>query len=140
MIQQVKDFFVRYERANASSDVGGISALYADIFMFAGPNGIQVINREAFLKVIPKRKAHFSSMGLSETALSSVDACPVGSKYLEAKVTWRMTLQEASGRRNLEALATYALMRREGNDLSIVFQIDHQDLATVIKATQNMEQ
>lgn len=137
MIDQVKEFFGRYERANSSSDAAAIGELYAEIFMFGGANGVQVIHREDFLKVVPKRKAYFSSLGLSETALNSVEAEAMSSKYAWAKVTWRMTLRDKSGERNLDALATYVLMRSNGEELSIVFQVDHQDLATVIQEMQN---
>jgi hypothetical protein len=132
MIDQVKEFFGRYEKANSSADAGAIGELYADIFMFGGTNGVQVIHREDFLKVVPKRKAYFSSLGLSETTLHSVEVQPMSSKYLQAQVTWRMTLRDESGERSLDALATYVLMLENGEELSIVFQVDHQDLATAI--------
>jgi hypothetical protein len=132
MIEHVKEFFARYERANSSSDAGAIGGLYADTFMFGGANGVQVIHREDFLKLVPKRKAYFTSMGLSETALHSVEVHPISSKYLQAEVTWRMTLRNESGARNLDVLATYVLMLANGEEVSIVFQVDHQDLATVI--------
>jgi ketosteroid isomerase-like protein len=140
MKQQVKKFFLQYERANSSSDVLGISALYADTFMFGGPNGVQTVSKGDFLKVIPKRKAYFSSMGLSETQLKSVEANPIDSIYLLAKVAWKMKLQNSSGSRTLHTFATYILMRGSEGALSIVFQIDHQDLANVIKELQNTEQ
>jgi len=66
MDQRIKEFFLKYEKANSSSDVSAIGALYADTFMFGGTNGVQAVKREDFLKVVPKMKAHFSSMGLSE--------------------------------------------------------------------------
>jgi hypothetical protein len=138
MDQAVKEFFLQYERANSSSDVSGISALYADTFMFGGPNGVQAVNKGDFLKVVPKRKAYFSSMGLSETQLESVEANPLDSKYLLANVAWRMKLQ--TGSRTLHAFATYILVRGNGDALSIVFQIDHQDLASVIYELQNTQQ
>ena len=140
MDQGVKEFFSQYERANSSSDVPGISALYADVFMFGGPNGVQAVKTEDFLKVIPKRKAHFSSMGLSESKLGSVDAIPLDSTYLLAKVAWNMKLQNSSCIRYLNASATYILMRGNGGALRIVFQIDHQDLASVIKELQSTQQ
>ena len=67
MDQRIKEFFLQYEKANSFSDVSGISALYADTFMFGGPNGVQAVNKGDFLKVVPKRKAYFSSMGLSDS-------------------------------------------------------------------------
>jgi ketosteroid isomerase-like protein len=140
MDQRVKEFFLQYERANSSSDVSGISALYADTFMFGGPNGVQSINKGDFLKVVPERKAYFSSMGLSETQLESVDASPIDSKYLLAKVAWKMKLQNSSGSRTLDTYATYILAQAGGDELSIVFQIDHQDLASVVKELQSTQQ
>jgi hypothetical protein len=43
-----------------------------------------------------------------------------------------MTLQKSSGKRELDTFATYILERGDGDALVIVFQIDHQDLASVI--------
>jgi hypothetical protein len=140
MDQRVKEFFLQYERANLSSDVSEISALYADTFMFGGPNGVQAVKKEDFLKVLPKRKTYFSSMGLSETQLESVDANSLDSKYLLAKVGWRMKLQNSSCNRTLDTFATYVLVQGNGDALSIVFQIDHQDLASVIKELQGTQQ
>jgi hypothetical protein len=40
----------------------------------------------------------------------------------------------------VHAIATYILVRGNGDALSIVFQIDHQDLASVIKELQNNPQ
>jgi hypothetical protein len=136
----VKEFFLQYERANYSSDVSVISGLYADTFMFGGPNGVQAVKKEDFLRVVPKMKFQFSSMGLSETHLQSVEAKPLDSKYLLVKVGWRMKLQNSSGMRHLDTSATYLLARGNGDALSIVFQIDHQDLASVVKELQNTEQ
>jgi hypothetical protein len=108
--------------------------------MFGGPNGVQAVKKEDFLSVVPKRKAQFSSMGLSETQLQSVEVEPLDGKYLLAKVGWRMKLENASASRHLNTLATYVLARGDGDALSIVFQIDHQDLASAIKGLQNTQQ
>ena len=132
MDHQVKEFFLKYEKANSSSDVSAIGGLYADAFMFGGTNGVQAVKKEDFLKVVPKMKAHFSSMGLSETQLLTVAANPLDSKYLLAAVVWRMKLQNSSASKQVDASATYVLARGQGDALSIVFQIDHQDLASLI--------
>ncbi len=140
MDQRVKEFFVRYERANSSSDVAAIGGLYADTFMFGGPNGVQAVKKEDFLKVIPQKKAHFSSMGLSETQLQTVETNPLGPKYLLATVMWGMKFRNSSGSKHLDAFATYVLVRGQGDALSIVFQVDHQDLAGVMKEHQITQQ
>lgn len=132
----VNEFFLRFEKANSSADVLEIGGLYADTFMFGGPNGVQMVQKESFLKVLPKMKAHYSSMGLSQTQLQTVETSPIDSKYLLAKVAWRMTLRAPSRNGYVDASATYVLMQVSGNSLSIVVQIDHQDLASVIKEQQ----
>jgi hypothetical protein len=69
-----------------------------------------------------------------------VDANSLDSKYLLAKVGWRMKLQNSSCNRTLDTFATYVLVQGNGDALSIVFQIDHQDLASVIKELQGTQQ
>jgi len=139
MDQRVNEFFLQYERATSSSDVSEIGGLYADTFMFGGPTGVQAFKKEDFLKVVPKIKTHYSSLGLSETQLQAVEANPLDSKYLLAKVAWRMKLRNSSGTKQVNAFATYILVRGSGDALSIVLQIDHQDLASVIKKQQNTQ-
>ena len=100
--------------------------------MFGGANGVQAVTREDLLKFIPRMKARLSAMGLSGTELRNVEVSAIDSKYLLAKVDWTMKIRSSSGSRDLDAFATYVLMRGEDGALSIVFQIDHQDLATLI--------
>src|SRR5581483_11536776 len=111
MDQRVKEFFLKYEQANFRSDLDGIGSLYADTFMFGGPNGVQAVKKEDFLKVVPKMKAHFSSMGLSGTELQSVEASALDSKYILATVVWKMNLTAAFASRQLKAPASYVLVR-----------------------------
>ena len=138
MDQQVKQFLEQYERANASSDLTTIGTLYADTFMFAGPKGVQAVKKDDFLKVVPKMKAHFAQMGLSETRLHSIETTALDLKYALAKTAWKITVRNPNGStKNLDALATYILERRDAGNLAIVVQIDHQDLATAIEAHRN---
>jgi ketosteroid isomerase-like protein len=135
--QQVKAFLETYAKANSSSDLSVIGSLYADAFMFAGPNGVRAVRKEDLLKVIPKMKAYFASIGLSETHLHSVEAAAVDSRYLLAKARWEMTVRDQNGDcRQLDAFATYVLERKDDDTLCIVLQIDHQDLATLIRTHQ----
>ncbi len=63
MDQRVKEFFLQYERANSSGDVSAIGGLYADIFMFGGPKGVQSVKKDDFLRVIPKITNRSSGFG-----------------------------------------------------------------------------
>jgi ketosteroid isomerase-like protein len=136
MSQQVKEFFRTYEKANSTSDLATIGNLYAGTFMFGGANGVQAVKREDFLKVVPRMKAHLASMGLSATQLRAVEVNTIDTKYLLAKVDWRMQIRSSSDSKHVDASATYILMREQDDTLSIVFQIDHQDLATLIRDQQ----
>lgn len=134
MDQQLVQFFSQFEKANQSSDIVAIGALYGENFMFGGLKGVQTIQRDAFLKLIPKMRAYFSSMGLFERSVHSLEAQEINSKYALVKVGWRMGVQTSTTTRQIEVFASYILMRDEEQALSIVFQIDHQDLSAVIKS------
>ena len=134
MDQLIEQFFQQFERANTSSDLATIGRLYADTFMFGGANGVKVVKKEDFLKVVPRMKAHYASMGLSGTELMTLEASALDKRYILAKARWRMTLRDLNGdRKPIDAFATYLLESKEDNTLSIIVQIDHQDLATLIK-------
>lgn len=137
MDQLVRHFLERYERANAGSDWAAVGKLYADTFMFGGASGVQIVRKDDFLRLVPRIKVHFASLGLSETQLQTVEASAMDAKYLLAKAAWKMTVRHLTGgRTQVNAFATYVLERQEEDTLSIVFQIDHQDLETVIKNLQ----
>ena len=69
---EVKSFFTRYEAANAIFDVEQIAACYAEVFMFCGPEGVQCVKKEDFLKVLPRRKEFFRSRGLVSSNIDSL--------------------------------------------------------------------
>jgi len=132
MNQPVEAFFKRYERAISESDTAVIGSLYADVFMYAGPQGVQPVKKEDFLKVIPKRRAWLTSMGLTESLLDRVEQSSLDAKYTIAKTWWRMTFEKNGERKQIETRATYVL-EQKGDSFQIVFQIDHQDLAARVK-------
>ena len=112
MDELVKAFFETYEKANATSDFASIGDLYAETFLFAGQDAAQSVRRADFLKVIPRMKDHFASLGLTGTRLSSVEITELGSRYALAKVGWTMSLRIANGTvKRLDAFATYLLQR-----------------------------
>lgn len=125
---EVKSFFNGYEAANALFDVEQIAACYAEVFMFGGPEGVQCVKKEDFVKVLPRRKEFFRSRGLVSSKIDALEASTLDSKYTLVKVGWNMRFD----RRAIEPIycqntASYVLSR--ANDrFQIVFQIDHQDL------------
>ena len=132
MDQQLNGFFARYERANSESDISAIADLYAEVFLFAGPQGVQSVKKGDFLRIIPRRKEHFKSVGLLDSKVTSLEAVNLDAKYLLAKTVWRMTFKTADGTIATDTSATY-ILERQDHTLKIVFQIDHQDLTTRVK-------
>ena len=133
MNQTPEHFFKTYEQAISRSDIVTIATQYADAFMFGGPQGVQSVKRADFLKVVPRRKEYFASMGLVESKVISIDATSLDPKYVLVKTAWNMTFEKPTGRKEeIETRATY-ILEREGNKLIIVFQMDHQDLTARVK-------
>jgi hypothetical protein len=77
---EVKEFFDGYERANAEFEVQRIAALYADVFMFGDPQGVQSVKKEDFVRVLPRRKEFFKSVGLLSSKIESLEASKLDSK------------------------------------------------------------
>lgn len=127
---EVKSFFSTYEAANAAFDLEQIAACYADVFLFGGPDGVQSVQKEEFLKVLPRRKEFFRSQGLVSSKVDSLESWALDAKYTLARVIWKMHFDGGEkGPRTSHNAASYVLSRRE-NRFEIILQIDHQDLRT----------
>ena len=133
MKQTTQAFFEQYEQAISRSDVSGIATRYADAFMFGGPQGVRPLKKDDFLKAVPRRREYFASIGLVESKLISIDETSLDAKYLLVKTVWSMTFAKPTGSNNeIRTSATY-ILERIGDELVIVFQIDHQDLTEKVK-------
>jgi hypothetical protein len=125
----VTNFFATFEKSLSESDVSAVATLYADVFLFGGPRGVQTVNKTDFLKLLPKRKDYFASMGLGKSTVASIDEIPLDAKYILARVVWKMTLKiSAEVSKQFETKATYILEIKNDTPV-IVMQLDHQDLA-----------
>ena len=125
---EVRSFFTVYEAANAIFDVEQIAACYADVFMFGGPEGVQCVKKEDFLKVLPRRKEFFRSRGLVSSNIDSLEASTLDSKYTLVKVIWNMRFDRGASEPIYSQNAASYILSRTDDGPRIVFQIDHQDL------------
>lgn len=126
---EVQCFFTDYETANAKFDVERIAACYADVFMFGGPQGVQSVKKEDFLKILPRRKEFFRSLGLLSSNIVSLETSILDSKYTLVKVIWNMRLDRGASEPACSQNAASYVLSRTNDGFRIVFQIDHQDLA-----------
>ena len=125
---EVKAFFSRYEAANAIFDVEQIAACYADSFMFGGPEGVQCVKKEDFLKVLPRRKEFFRSRGLVSSNIDSLAASKLDAKYTLVKVVWNMRFDRGASEPIYSQNTSSYILSGAKDGVQIVFQIDHQDL------------
>ncbi len=132
---ELESFFTGYETANAMFDVEQIAACYADAFLFGGPDGVQCVKKDDFLKILPRRKEFFRSRGLVSSNIDSLEVFTLDSKYTLAKVIWNMRFERDASEPIYSKNAASYLLSRTGDFFQIVFQIDHQDLG---KRTQEL--
>jgi hypothetical protein len=126
--EAVRQFFAAYARATASVDTAFLESAYAEQFMFGGPGGVRAVRREDFLKVVPKRKAFFSAVGLRSSEILRLEEHVLDEQYVQVKVHWAFVFEKEPGRPILDEGATTYVLRRQGGQLQIVFHLDHQDL------------
>ena len=125
----VAEFFEAYEKATQSLDSAFLGSAYAETFMFAGPGGVQAVKRDDFLKVIPKRKAFFQSVGLISSQVQRLDETHLDEQHAMVAAHWSVRFEKEPGRPITDEIAATYPLRREADSLQIVFQLDHQDLA-----------
>lgn len=125
---EVESFFAGYEAANAIFDVEQIASCYADIFMFGGPQGVQCVKKEDFLKVLPRRKEFFRSRGLVSSHIDALEAETLDSAYTLVKVLWNMRFERGASEPKYSQNAASYILSKTHDRSRIVFQIDHQDL------------
>jgi hypothetical protein len=127
-LSRVRVFFLAYEQANSEFSIEKLAAAYAEVFMFAGPQGVQSVKKDDFVRLLPKRKELFRSAGLAASKLESLESSLLDSKHVLAKTLWNMRF-ERSGKEPVESRngSTY-ILRADGDSFQIVFQLDHQDL------------
>ena len=124
----VGELFRDYERGIAASDADMISSLYGDSFVFAGPQGAQVVRREDLLRALPRRQEFFKAAGLASSRLRSLEETRLDDHFVMVKAYWNMQFEKGPGQSLVvETSATYILHRR-GDRPRIVIQLDHQDL------------
>ena len=126
--ERVKAFFDQYESNIGGSDPAAIAAQYGESFVFAGPQGVQAVRRDDFVKVLPKRQGFFKSVGLRSSRVVALEEASFDDRCVLVKAQWRMQFGSAPAPvSELDLCATY-LLQQQPDGLRIVFQLDHDDL------------
>lgn len=132
--QAIRDFFATLEKAGNTLDLGTISTLYADSFMYGNPEGARVIEKKSFLAALPKRQELFRSLGYKMTRYESLEATALDEHYTMVRAHLLMRFQP-EGQAQVEARfdSTFILYSR-GKETTIVMHIEHEDLAPALQA------
>jgi ketosteroid isomerase-like protein len=129
----IRRFFDDYAAAAASLDLAFFASAYAESFLFAGPSGTQTVRLDDFLRMLPKRKEFFAAVGLTSSAIESLEENRLDDHYVMVKVRWRMRFEKHDKGPMFDDTAATYVLRREEHSMRIVFQLDHQDLAQRVR-------
>ena len=126
-------FFERFESLSAASDVDSLVAMYAPTFMFAGPNGAQVVRPADILRAIPQRKQLLDSAGHRETALNNFEETPLTDRYSLVRVEWRWRFERAGVKPTTITLSSTFIVDCARDVPQIVLYMNDTDVATVAR-------
>lgn len=130
----VKSFFEKYQKANQDFDIEEIGSCYAEEFIFGQPDGVRMVKKEDFLRMLPKRKEMMQKTGQESSDVISLKETAISEQYTQVEVVWKMKYRKDKKAIEDSNTATYILFK-SSNGMQIVTQIDHQDL---IKKVQEL--
>ena len=130
----VKEFFEQYERSRNTLDLGVIASQYPDSFVFAGPNGARVAEKQAVLAAVPKGQEFLKALGHKSTKLLSLEETALDDHYVLARVQflWRFEKPSASPI-DVKLDSSFILYIRDGSP-KIVFQHEPEDFQQALQA------
>ena len=121
----IADLFAAFEKCLATPGED-VTQLYADAFMFAGPDGAQALTREAFAQALPRRDGYFKSLGLVASRITSLDETILDDRYALVRTTWQMEFRRDDNVGQVPLAASY-LVDVAPDGPRILVQVDHQD-------------
>jgi hypothetical protein len=130
---KIKAFFEGVEQAGNSMDLALIDSQFEDQFIFANPNGSQVVEKENFLAALPKRREFFKSLGHLSTRILSLDEIRLDDQYTMVKAKFLMQFLTPSGQLVKTEVDSIYILFLKGDSPKIVMQIEHEDLQQAMK-------
>ena len=124
----VRKFFENYEQGSNASEPELVAAQYSDSFMFAGPQGAQAVNKDDFLKVLPKQAGFFKTMGWTSSKIQALEETRLDDHYVLVKVSWAMEFEKERAQPTVAEISASYILYQQEELVRIVFQLDHQDL------------
>jgi hypothetical protein len=130
----VREFFEQYERSRNTFDLGLIDAQYPDSFMFAGPDGARVAEKQAVLAALPKGHELFKTLGHRSTTLKSLDETRLDEHYAMVRVQFVWRFEKASAQPIDVDVDSTLILYLKDREPKIVFQHEHEDFLQALRA------
>ena len=127
----VETFLNTYQQALREFDLERLGTLYSDAFLFAGPAGAMPVTRSDFLRVVPRKRESFTTLGVTSSRVRRFEAARLTEHYVIVKTVWELEFAPERAHAALEIAATYVLQRHQ-DSFRVVLQLDHQDLAKAV--------
>jgi len=130
--ETVRQFFEAFE--TQTTEPGILAERYEEVFLFAGPQGAQAVQKAAFLQAIPKRAGFFKALGLVSSTIRKLEETRLDEHYRLVKAYWQMRFEPEGREPLVEDIAATYLLHQQADELRIVLQLDHQDLLQRVRA------
>jgi hypothetical protein len=131
----LRSFFELLESKSAiASDAEALVGLYAPGFLYAGPDGTQVVKATDLSVEIPKRKQLFDSIGRRSTTRLSLHETRLDDRYTMVRTEWQWQFDRGSDLPAEITLPSTFIGERSRDGPKIVFYLAHADIMTVLRA------
>jgi hypothetical protein len=88
------------------------------------------VPRQLFLQALPRRAEPFAAAGIARVVLSDLRHEALDDTYVLARTGWRA--ERGTGAAAPVRLSSSFLLRRDGDRLTVVLYLNHQDLRGVL--------
>jgi hypothetical protein len=134
MSRAMETFLQDFERNSNLSETGAVISQFAEMFLFAGPQGAQVVPIDAFALALPRRKKQFEEMGCRSTDLISLRETTLGNHYVMAETEWQMTFAQGEKPSEEIRVASTFIVYTGDEQPKIVFYLPQHDVIALLKS------
>jgi len=129
----IAQFFSTFQRNSAGRDLPAALTQFADVFMAAGPHGVQAVRAGDFAAALPRRKQLLERLGSQSTTLVSLSESPLDGRYVLVKTRWEMNFVRGGGETQAILVDSIYIVDTVAEPFKIVFYLSPRDLMAVLK-------
>ena len=126
-------FFEAFETGSETGDAASLAKLYADSFVVAGANGVQVVKASDLAHIVSKRKQILDAAGCQAAKLVSLNETKLDDRYSMVRTEWRWRLTSGENAPSEITLPSTYIVRRSSEGLQIAFYLAHGDITAVLR-------